>query len=101
MNAKGQATTLDEIAAIPKNILTPEDVCAYMGCNQYNINCASKAGTLPWAYQLGARTLIPKEAFLYHHRYGRTTIIESGLYTDKAEKAAQLMLREELESIRN
>ena len=101
MNDRGIPTTLEEIEALPKNILCPEDVCGYLECDKYSINCASKAGQLPFAYQKGTRTVIPKEAFLNYHRYGRLTVVESGLYTDKAEKAAQLMLREEMARAKN
>ena len=98
MNDRGQATTLEEIEAIPKNTLTPEDVAGYIGCNPYNINLSVKVGSIPWAYQIGNRTVIPKEAFLRFHRYGKMDVIESGLYTESVKKAAQLILREEMKT---
>ena len=96
MNGRGQADTLDEIAGMPKNILTPEDVCGYLECDKYSINLACKAGTLPWAYLKGSRVIIPKEAFVWWHRYGEAKITESGLFTADVRKAAQAILREEL-----
>jgi len=85
MNENGQPTTLAEIEALPKNRLTPDDVFVYLGCNRQNINLASKAGTLPWAYQMGSRTIIPKEAFVNYHRYGRMQSIKSGIYSHAGE----------------
>ena len=70
MNSKGQPTTLSEIEALDKNTLTPTDVAAYLRVNPYSINCACKAGTLPWAYQMGSNTIIPREAFVRYHKYG-------------------------------
>lgn len=85
MNDRGLPTNLEEIAALPKNILCPEDVCGYLECDKYSINCASKAGTLPWAYQQGSKTRIPKEAFINWHRYGRMQSLKSGLYAHAGE----------------
>jgi len=70
----GKPETLEEIEAIPKNTLTPADVCGYLGVTQYSVNLASKAGTLPYAYQMGSRTIIPKDAFVFFHRYGNAII---------------------------
>jgi len=64
--------TLEDIEAIPKNMLTPADVAGYLECAPYSINCAAKAGQLPFAYMLGTRVKIPKEAFINYHRYGAT-----------------------------
>jgi len=77
MNAKGQATTLTEIEAIEKNMLTPADVCAFLGVDKFSINCASKNGTLPWAIQMGSRTIISKEAFLHWSKYGYLPVEKS------------------------
>jgi hypothetical protein len=67
---KGAPTSLEEIENLDRDLLRPEDVAAYLHTGQYTINCASKAGLLPWAYNLGKRTVIPKEAFIHYHRYG-------------------------------
>jgi excisionase family DNA binding protein len=68
--------TLTEIEALGKNILTPSDVAAYLDMSQYTINLACKAGQLPWAYMVGTRCKIPKEAFVNWHRYGSAPIKE-------------------------
>ena len=62
--------TLKEIEQIDKEMLIPADVATFLGCGTHNINCACKAGTLPWAYMVGTRCKIPKEAFVHYHRYG-------------------------------
>ena len=67
MTDKGKPNTLEEIEAIPKNVLIPEDVAAFLGVDKYSINLASKAGTLPWAYTMGSRCFIPKDAFCNFH----------------------------------
>lgn len=74
MDSKGRPTTLEEIEALPSDTLRPCDVAAYLHTDQYSVNCASKAGLLPWAYQLGSRTIIPKEAFIHFHKYGKMNI---------------------------
>lgn len=70
MDSIARPTTLEDIESLDKDILVPADVAEYLGVKQHSINCASKAGTLPWAYQMGSRTLIPKQAFVQWHRTG-------------------------------
>ena len=67
---KSANMSLEDIEALPKNTLTPADVAGYLGMNPYNINCACKAGTVPWAFQVKSRTVISKSAFVHWMRYG-------------------------------
>lgn len=80
MDSNGRPDTLEEIEALEKNTLCPADVAPFLKVSQYSINCASKAGTLPWAYQMGTKTIIPKDAFVYCHKYGTPRLnIAAGL----------------------
>ena len=63
--------TLEEIEAIDDDVLSPWQVVKYLKSNEQTINCAAKAGLLPWAYKLGTRTIIPKKAFVNYHKYGQ------------------------------
>lgn len=67
-------TTLEEIEAIDKEMLTPADVATYLGSTQNTINNSAEKKLLPWAYKLGNRTMIPKAAFIHCHRFGRVVI---------------------------
>lgn len=60
-----QALTLDEIEAMPCEMLNTETVARCMGVAQYSINLHAKAGTLPFNYIMnGNRVKIPKRAFV-------------------------------------
>lgn len=63
-----QTTTLEEIEAIPKEMLTPIDVASYLGVLPYSINIQCKNGGLPWAYLVRTRVKIPKRKFVSYHR---------------------------------
>jgi len=66
-------TTLEEIEALNADVLYPWQITKYLNANEDTINCAAKAGLLPWAYKLGSRTVIPKKAFINYHRYGQVS----------------------------
>jgi len=60
--------TLDEIAAIDKEFLTPKEVAPYLGVEPYSINNTLKhGGVIPWAYRIGTRAIIPKTRFVMYH----------------------------------
>lgn len=63
--------SLEEIEALEEDILSPWHVCKYLKTGEQTINCAVKAGLIPWAYLLGSRVVIPKKAFVNYHRYGQ------------------------------
>jgi hypothetical protein len=62
--------TLREIEALEEEVLCPQHIVKFLGSNENTINCSAEAGKLPWAYKLGSRTVIPKEAFIHWHKYG-------------------------------
>lgn len=58
---------LDRIAALPKDILVPTDICKYLGCSAYTINVATENGKNPFPFpviRMGRRVRIPKESFI-------------------------------------
>lgn len=60
-------TSLEEIEALPKNMLVPADVCRYLGVTQYSINIATRDGKNPFPFpviRIGTRVKIPKIPFL-------------------------------------
>lgn len=58
--------TLEEIEALPKEMLVPTDIASYLGCNPYSINVAIKNGAkFPFPVILmGSRVRIPKAPFI-------------------------------------
>lgn len=58
--------TLEEIEALPKEMLVPTDIASYLGCNPYSINVAIKKGAkFPFPVILmGSRVRIPKTPFI-------------------------------------
>lgn len=58
---------LERIAALPKDILVPTDICKLLGCSSYSINLATENGKNPFPFpiiRIGRRVRIPKEPFL-------------------------------------
>ena len=58
---------LDRIAALDKAMLTPADICKYLGCCAYSINVATENGNNPFPFpviRMGRRVKIPKIPFL-------------------------------------
>lgn len=60
-------TELERIAALPKDILVPTDICKYLGCSAYSINVATENGNNPFPFpviRMGRRVRIPKAPFI-------------------------------------
>lgn len=58
---------LDRIAALPKEMLVPTDICKYLGCCAYTINVATRDGNNPFPFpviRIGTRVRIPKMPFI-------------------------------------
>lgn len=67
MNKSGSVRTLEDIEALPKEILTPADIAPILGCQPYAINVATENGENPFnfpVYRMGRRVKIPKQPFL-------------------------------------
>lgn len=58
---------LERIAALPKEMLVPTDICKYLGCCAYSINVATENGKNPFPFpviRMGRRVRIPKMPFI-------------------------------------
>lgn len=67
MSERVMPKTLEEIEALPKDILVPTDIAGYLGCTPYTINVATRDGSNPFPFpiiRLGNRVRIPKIPFL-------------------------------------
>ena len=59
--------TLQEIEALPKDMLIPSDIAPILGCNPYTINVYTRDGKNPFPFpiiRMGNRVRIPKIPFL-------------------------------------
>ncbi len=59
--------TLEEIEALPKEMLVPKDIAPFLGCNPYMINVCTKNGENPFPFpviRMGTRVRIPKIPFV-------------------------------------
>ena len=59
--------TLEEIEALPKEMLTPTDIAGYIGCQPYAINVRVKKVKNPFPFPvivIGNRVKIPKAPFI-------------------------------------
>jgi len=59
--------TLEEIEALPREMLIPADIAHILGCNPYSINVCAKSGTNLFPFPIilmGSRVRIPKQPFL-------------------------------------
>lgn len=68
--------TLEEIKTSEKQFLTPDDVAQTLGVNPQSIRTQAQADPIKLGFaviQMGARTLIPRHAFLYFLQFGRPT----------------------------
>ena len=62
-----KSNELERIAALPKEMLAPKDVCKYLGCCAYSINVATENGKNPFPFpviRMNRIVRIPKEPFL-------------------------------------
>lgn len=60
-------TELERIEELDKDMLTPSDVCKFLGCSAYSINVATEDGKNPFPFpviRLGRRVKIPKVPFV-------------------------------------
>ena len=58
---------LEEIRALPKEMLIPKDVCGYLGCKMYAINCQAQHDPEKLGFPvtiMGTRVRIPKAGFI-------------------------------------
>lgn len=65
--------TLDEIEALPKDVLIPADVAKYLKCDPYWINCMAKKDPRGLGFpiiMIGSRVKIPKAGFVHYCKYG-------------------------------
>lgn len=59
--------TLEEIEALPKEMLIPADIAGYLGCAPYSINVRAQNSANPFPFPvivLGRRVKIPKIPFI-------------------------------------
>ena len=59
--------TLEEIEALPKEMLIPTDIAHILGCNPYTINICARDGKNPFPFpiiRMGTRVRIPKKPFV-------------------------------------
>lgn len=59
--------TLEDIEALPKEMLVPADIAPYLGCSAYTINVCTENGQNPFPFpviRMGRRVRIPKMPFL-------------------------------------
>ena len=59
--------TLEEIKAMPKEILIPKDVCGYLDCDPYTINVQAQCEPEKLGFPvsvMGSRVKIPKAGFI-------------------------------------
>ena len=59
--------TLEQIEALPKDMLVPTDIAPYLGCCAYTINVVTRDGKNPFPFpiiRLGSRVKIPKMPFI-------------------------------------
>ncbi|MBR5223273.1 MAG: hypothetical protein IKT38_02340 [Clostridia bacterium] len=58
---------LEEIEAMPKEMLIPKDIAPILGCNPYSINVCVRNGENPFPFPvilMGTRVRIPKAPFI-------------------------------------
>ena len=59
--------TLEDLEAMPKDMLTPKDVAPILGCAPYTINVHTMNGNNPFPFpiiRMGSRVRIPKLPFI-------------------------------------
>lgn len=69
--------SLEEIEALPKEMLIPADIAKYLGCDQYYINLMARDNPEKLGFsviKIGSRVKIPKAAFVYYCKYGRPIV---------------------------
>lgn len=69
--------TLEELEAIPKATLTPEQVASYLGCSPQNIRNQAQANATALGFPcivMGSTVRIPRLAFCNYMRYGHVLV---------------------------
>lgn len=67
MAEKRRPKTLEEIEALPKDMLVPTDIASFLGCTPYTINVCTRNGENPFPFpiiRMGTRVRIPKIPFI-------------------------------------
>lgn len=81
------AKTLEEIRAIPHEMLIPEDVADFLETNPQSIRTQANTDADKLGFPVivvGSRVKIPKEAFLNYMKYGKQNTIVRFLKTRKS-----------------
>lgn len=67
MDKYGHPTTLAEVKMLPKDMLMPQDVSGYLGCNHYSINIQAQKDKEKLGFPvcvMNTRVYIPKAGFI-------------------------------------
>ena len=67
MSVKCSSKTLEEIEALPKDMLVPADIATFLGCTPYTINVCARDNENPFPFpiiRMGTRVRIPKIPFI-------------------------------------
>ena len=76
MAERKRAATLEEIAALDKEMLVPTDIAGFLRCQPYAINVLTRDGKNPFPFpviRIGNRVKIPKRLFIAAMR-GESTV---------------------------
>ena len=66
--------TLEDIEAIPKEILVADDIAPFLGVNPHHLRMQAEKDPDKLGFATirhGQKTLFPKKAFVYFMKYGR------------------------------
>lgn len=69
--------TLDEISAVPSEVLTMEQIAPILGRSAENLLAAARSPNSKLGFAIivtDTRVMVPKEAFLHFMRYGNAPI---------------------------
>lgn len=65
---------IEDVEAINKEFLIPEDVAPFLGCDKYSINVQAQSNPDKLGFPVvvqGSRVRIPKDGFIFWYKYGR------------------------------
>lgn len=66
--------TIEDIEALPKEVLVPTDIAPLFGCASYSINCQAHIDITKLGFPaslMGSRVMIPKIGFVRWWKYER------------------------------
>ena len=66
-------TTLEEVGNVEGEVLYPWHIVKILKTTENTLNCAAKAGNLPYGHVIEGRTVIFKRAFLHYCLYGQVS----------------------------